>query len=150
MSKSFTFVAYGLPAPQGSKRHVGNGVLVESSQNVKPWRTDVKHAALACLPLDWNASGPVSLSIIFRFKRPASHIGKKGVRPSAPQHNTSARHGDLDKLQRATFDALTGVAFNDDRQVVSVNASKRYCVDEEPQGAVITLMLLSPDSGVDS
>lgn len=38
---------HGLPAPQGSKRHVGRGVMVESSKNVKPWRSAVVWAAIS-------------------------------------------------------------------------------------------------------
>jgi len=140
---SLTFVVYGLPAPQGSKRHMGNGVMVESSKAVSPWRQDVKHAALACVPHDWDPSLPMSLSVVFRFKRPATHIGKKGIKPSAPAHCTSARAGDLDKLCRSTIDGLTAIAYDDDRQVVTVNAVKRYCVGDEPQGALITLTPLS-------
>jgi crossover junction endodeoxyribonuclease RusA len=139
---AFTFVVYGLPAPQGSKRHMGNGIMVESSKAVKPWRVDVKHAALACKPHDWDTALPVSVSIVFRFKRPATHIGKKGVKPSAPEHCTSARNGDIEKLVRSTHDALIGVAFDDDRQVVSLSASKRYCTTDEPQGATITIIPL--------
>ena len=41
-----TIRVYGTPAPQGSKRHVGRGVMVESSKKVKPWREAVKQAAL--------------------------------------------------------------------------------------------------------
>ena len=81
----------------------------------------------------------MALSVVFRFKRAKAHIGKKGLKPSAPAHLTSARAGDLDKLLRSTLDSLTGVAFDDDRQVVSVNASKRYCTQDEPQGALITI-----------
>ena len=143
MPNSLTFVVYGLAAPQGSKRSLGNGILVESSKAVKPWRQDVKHAALACLPPDWDPTTPMSLSIVFRFKRPQGQIGKRGLKPSAPLHCTSARAGDIDKLQRSTLDALTGVAFDDDRQVVTVNASKRYCSGDEPQGALITVTPLT-------
>jgi crossover junction endodeoxyribonuclease RusA len=139
MANSLTFVVYGLPAPQGSKRHMGNGLMVESSKAVKPWRQDVKHAALACVPHDWDTTRPMAISIVFRFKRPATHIGKKGVKPSAPQHNTSGRNGDLSKLVRSTEDALTGVTYDDDRQIVTMNVSKRYCVGDEPQGALITI-----------
>ena len=34
----------GIPAPQGSKRHVGHGIMIENSKRVKPWRQDVKEA----------------------------------------------------------------------------------------------------------
>ena len=140
---SLTFVVYGLPAAQGSKRHLGRGILVESSKAVRPWRTDCKHAALACIPHDRDPSLPMSVSVVFRFKRPAGQIGKKGLKPSAPAHNTSGRHGDLSKLVRSTEDALTGVVYDDDRQIVTLAASKRYCVGDEPQGAVITVTPLA-------
>ena len=29
-------------APQGSKRHVGRGIMIESSKRVKPWRDAVR------------------------------------------------------------------------------------------------------------
>lgn len=143
MPNSLTFVVYGLAAPQGSKRSLGNGIMVESSRNVKPWRQDVKHTALACIPPGWDLSLPMSLSIVFRFKRPQTHFGKKGVRPSAPQHCVSNRHGDLSKLVRSTEDALTGIAYDDDRQIVSMSVTKRYCTGDEPQGALITLTPLT-------
>ena len=139
---ALTFVAYGLPAPQGSKRHVGHGRMVESSKAVAPWRQDCKHAALAAIPDGWDTAPPMALSVVFWFKRPASHFGKKGLKPSAPAHCTSARCGDTDKLCRSTLDALTGVAYDDDRQVVSINAQKRWTVGNELPGALITLMPL--------
>ena len=39
------FTVLGVPAPQGSKRHVGRGVLVESSNALGPWRDAVAWAA---------------------------------------------------------------------------------------------------------
>ena len=40
----------GTPAPQGSKRHVGRGIMVESSRLVGPWREAVKAAVAATYP----------------------------------------------------------------------------------------------------
>lgn len=52
-SASFALFALGAPAPQGSKRHVGRGVLIESSSKVRPWRETVKAAApVVPRPLD--------------------------------------------------------------------------------------------------
>ena len=119
--------------------------MVESSKNVKPWRQDVKFAALSAKPANWDTAPAMSLSVVFRFARPASHYGKNALRPSAPQHCTSARNGDIEKLVRSTNDALTGVLFDDDRQVVTVTATKRYCTATEQPGAVITLTALTPN-----
>ena len=117
--------------------------MVESSKKVKPWRQDVKHAAIERKPADWNTAAPMILSVVFRFQRPKSHFNKSGLRSSAPQHCTSASNGDLDKLLRSTNDALTGILFDDDRQVVSIDATRRYCIGDEPPGAIITLTPLS-------
>lgn len=117
--------------------------MVESSKNVKPWRQDVKYTSLDIKPPNWDPSGPMALSIVFRFKRPKTHYGKNGLRPSAPLHATSAQLGDIEKLVRSTNDAMTGVLFDDDRQVVSVSAIKRYCTANEQPGAIITLTALN-------
>jgi crossover junction endodeoxyribonuclease RusA len=120
--------------------------MVESSKNVKPWRQDVKFTAIAAKPTDWDSAPAMSLSVVFRFARPASHYGKNALRPSAPQYCTSARNGDIEKLVRSTNDALTGVLFDDDRQVVSLTATKRYCTESEQPGAIITLTALTPNA----
>jgi len=143
LTNSITFSVHGTPAPQGSKRHLGNGVMIESSKKVKPWRQDVKFQAIDKKPADWDTTAPMILSVIFRFPRPKSHFNKRGLSPSAPQHCTSARNGDLDKLLRSTNDALTGILFDDDRQVISIDATKRFCIGDEPLGAIITLTPLS-------
>lgn len=39
------FDVLGVPAAQGSKRHVGNGRMVESSKALHPWRDSVAAAA---------------------------------------------------------------------------------------------------------
>ena len=45
MNARIELYAVGDPAPQGSKSHVGNGVMIESSKRVKPWRRQVAAAA---------------------------------------------------------------------------------------------------------
>ena len=41
-----TIRVVGIPAPQGSKTLTRWGAMIEASKKVKPWRTDVKEAAL--------------------------------------------------------------------------------------------------------
>ena len=108
---AFAFVAYGQPAPQGSKRHVGRGIMVESSKAVKPWREAVKAAALDALPTPWTPlAGPLTVRMVFTMPRPKS-APKSRVAPD--------RIPDLSKLARATEDALTDVGvWEDDARVV--------------------------------
>jgi crossover junction endodeoxyribonuclease RusA len=113
------FEVQGHPAPQGSKRHVGNDRMVEQSKAVAPWRQDVKHAAqLAMVGERPYLAGPVAMSVVFALPKPASAPKRKRTWP--------ARRPDLDKLLRSTLDALTGVVFADDGQVISVHARKAY------------------------
>ncbi len=113
---------YGLPAPQGSKRHVGNGIMVESSKNVKPWREAVKWAALmACKGRpDSNpgiTTGPIDVEMVFTMPRP-----KSAKRDAVPSNRP-----DLSKLIRSTEDALTDIgAWEDDARVVRCLALKVY------------------------
>jgi crossover junction endodeoxyribonuclease RusA len=126
-------VVYGLPAPQGSKRHVGKGVMIESNQQaLNTWREDVKLAALRALEeaAEWDADYPaVTANIAFILPRPKAHFrtGKFAhlLRDAAP-----VLHGvkpDLDKLIRSTGDALTAAGvYVDDSRLAHVNATKRY------------------------
>jgi crossover junction endodeoxyribonuclease RusA len=122
------------PAPQGSKRHVGRGIMVEQSTNLKPWREAVRQEALkTCASM---ALGPVFLELAFRFARPKGHFNAKGqLKATAPRHVITKP--DIDKIQRSTLDALTGVLFKDDSQVCRVVAIKSYCREGELEGCEI-------------
>ncbi len=122
------FVVAGIPAPQGSKRvfvRGGRVSLVESCARVKPYRALVSLAASQART-EAPTQQPVGIAIAFVFVRPKSHYTSKGaLRAGAPTHPGKP---DIDKLCRAVLDALTGILYHDDAQVVSLNASKRYGV----------------------
>lgn len=117
----------GIPAPQGSKTPWGS----EANPNTKPWRANV--AAEAALHRDQItgdslAAGPLKIIVAFYFPRPKSHYrtGKHAgeLKDTAPTY--CATKPDLDKLQRAIGDALTGVLIRDDSQIVKWDATKLY------------------------
>lgn len=131
------------PAPQGSKRHVGHGRMVESSKRVAPWREAVRQEAVASGAA--LITGAASVSVVFRFLRPAGHYRKDGsLKPAAPQWLTT-RRGDIDKLLRSTLDGLTGALLADDALVVSITASKRYATPGELPGALVSVLPLCAD-----
>ena len=141
------FSVNGIPGAQGSKRHVGNGIMKESSAKVKPWRSDVKAAAEAAhLASDeWDrATEAVGVQVTFRFARPKSHYrtGRNAavLRDDAPVYVTSHGKGDVDKLLRSSFDALTAAGvIADDSLIVAVHAFKVYVSRDELPGADIEL-----------
>jgi Holliday junction resolvase RusA-like endonuclease len=142
---SLTFDVVGMPGAQGSKRHVGKGVMVESSKRTAPWRQDVVHCAgRAAKAVGWEPlTGPVEIGVVFRFTRPKAHYRANGdLKPEIPYYITSRAAGDIDKLLRSTFDALTSAGiWVDDSQAVDVQTSKIYA---PTAGAHITIRGVRP------
>ena len=119
--------------------------MLESSKRCKPWRQDVRHTAIELLPKDWyaNMDRAMLLSTTFVFARPKNHFRSNGqLKPSAPEHCTG-RIGDVSKLVRAVEDAMTGIVYNDDAQIISLIAHRRFAHDREQPCAIITVTALS-------
>lgn len=134
-----SFEALGRPITQGSKSLVrcrnGRTALVESAKGLKPWRSVVASAAVEAGAVVTDQ--PVWLCIIARYTRPASHLKRDGTpRAGAPLRPT---YGDADKLARAICDALTGIAYRDDRQVAVLRVERVWCEEGEPESALVTL-----------
>ena len=70
----------------------------------------------------------VEMDITFCYKRPASHFRsknkKKILKDNVPFFKSSK--ADLDNLIKFVCDALNGVFYKDDSQVVSIHARKLY------------------------
>lgn len=144
-----TIRVIGSPAPQGSKRHVGNGVMIESSKAVKPWREAVVWAVreMNSVALDGKnirVHGPVHVNVTFTMPKPKSAPKKRRTFPD--------RKPDIDKLCRSTMDALvTAGAIEDDARVVWLTAAKTFpnegqdCLDVP--GAVIKIRALAEHFG---
>ena len=92
-------------------------MITTDNTRLKPWRQQVTDTALSLQVEAIAREQPVEVVLDFYFARPKS-VNKKRlgmtVRP------------DLDKLVRALLDALTGVLFQDDSQVVGIIARKHY------------------------
>ena len=142
---------YGIPRPQGSKRSLGNGRMIEASPHVKQWRNDVM-AAAAVSYKGAAITGAVELQIVFLFPRPKSHYGtgrnEQKLKASAPVHCISRAHGDTSKLIRSTEDAISASSgypvIEDDSQVVALSCRKRYAEEGEACGAIIRIIPKAP------
>lgn len=133
-------IVYGTPGPQGSKRgfvnkKTGAVIMVESSGKVKPWREAVKHAAIEARDGGLPIVGPVAVSMVFTFARPAGHFGS-GKNAGTVKANAPERpHGrpDLSKLARSTEDALTDArAYEDDARIVEYIRLAKVYINEDP------------------
>jgi Holliday junction resolvase RusA-like endonuclease len=152
---AITIVVRGTPAPQGSKRHVGGGRMVEMSKRVKPWREAVRSNAEDAIQAQgdyWPGplAGALAVEMVFTATRPKSHYrtGRNAalLRDGVPPQPTGAP--DLDKLARSTCDALTDSgAIEDDARIVEYRRLAKVYAAEDPDalstpGAVIRIYCL--------
>lgn len=148
-----SFSVVGVAQPKGSTRaFIPKGwnrpIITSTNPKVKGWQQLVAEQAQA-VARDGLFIGPVVLSVVFQLPRPQSL-------PKRVLHHT--KKPDLDKLVRSTKDALKGVLYADDAQVVQLHAQKSYTAiaaapcchirlieanAPEPQQAPLTL---DPDS----
>jgi Holliday junction resolvase RusA-like endonuclease len=122
----------GIPAAQGSKRHVGNGVMVEMSKRLKPWRKAVMDEVVRQGHVNARLDYPLHVRCVFYFKRPKHHYytGRRSdvLRENAPDYVTTTP--DIDKLLRSTYDALTQAGvLADDKFIVAGSQVMEYSND---------------------
>ena len=146
---SFTFRVLGTPVPQGSvKAYSSRQIVANNEHALGSWRSDVASAAQRAKPADWDINAAISLRCEFVFPRPQSHYGTgknlTKLKPSAPRYHVKTP--DVDKLVRGVADsigdAVARVLLNNDSQIVSIYAAKRYSTDDF-LGAIITITALS-------
>lgn len=107
------FFVRGRPVPQGSLKFIQGRPIHVRAQDLALWRADI--ARNAQVNGYTPVSGAVRVSAMFVMKQP------KSVTRVYPHVKP-----DLDKLIRAVLDGLTGVAYEDDCQVVVIESSKCY------------------------
>jgi crossover junction endodeoxyribonuclease RusA len=137
-SRTIDVFVPGRSAPQGSKRHVGRGILVESSREVGPWRERVALFAHNAMHGQQLITGAVTVRLEFVLPRPVS----------APKRRTppAVKRPDVDKLARAILDAVTGVIIADDAQVTDLHATKRLAEIGEASGVKIRITAVADAS----
>jgi crossover junction endodeoxyribonuclease RusA len=139
-----TFTVYGKQITQGNKRpmpvhdrHTGTQMIrngkpvfrvIEGTPALKPWKQEVAGVASQAMGDRPLITGAVKLTILFIIPRPKGHYGtgkNAGVikATAPPEHIVKP---DSLKLGRAIEDALTGIVWKDDSQVVCHLIGKRY------------------------
>lgn len=119
---SMTFTVFGAPATKGStvsfqgKRGM---VVLPDCKTLAAWTQAVGWAARARRVAMAPAGSGVVVDAVFQFVRPKSD-------PNRPHPTVKP---DIDKLLRALLDALTGVGYLDDAQVVYIGGRKVYGAD---------------------
>lgn len=122
------FFISGVPKPKGSWVPIRNKKdpslpikFRHASNKTAKWCISA-HEQVADIWKGPLLDGPVAVELLFLIPRP-----KTVVR----QYPTGRYEGDLDKHARAILDAMTGIVYKDDSQVVDMPVKKRY-TDGQP------------------
>jgi len=107
------FFVIGRPVPQGSLKFINGHAIHVRAQDLALWRADIANKARSVIYE--KAQQGVEIHLTFVLKKPKTVTRNEPfIRP------------DIDKLARAVLDGLTGVAYEDDEQVVKLTATKEY------------------------
>lgn len=109
-----SFFVKGRPVPQGSLKFIHGRPIHARATDLAVWRADIARNAELSGYIPVQGGVKVSCSFVFHKPKSAKDRNLPWVKP------------DLDKLVRAVLDGLTGVAYEDDSQVVIVQANKTY------------------------
>lgn len=151
-----SFFVPGTPRPAGSKsafpyksKKTGKMrvAMVDASKHSPAWKKTIASYAwenYSGKPLE----GPVKLRLTFFMPRPKSHFrtGRFSgqLKDSAPlQHLFKP---DLSKLFRCAEDALTGILYKDDAQIIEHESPRKHYEDSShPKGVFVALWALAMD-----
>jgi Holliday junction resolvase RusA-like endonuclease len=124
------FFVPGKPEPAGSKKAFlpkggSRPVVVDDNAKSKPWKVACAWAGQAAMtgPL---LAGPVRLELDFVRARPKAHTKPDGTVRDRYVAAWPTTKPDVLKLARAVEDALSGVVWQDDAQIVVELLVKRY------------------------
>ena len=124
----------GKPQPGGSKTAISTRVVIDSNPKAKGWKQTVAGHAIRAVGKP-QLKGPVAVEFTFHLLRPLAHfVGRKRgntLRADAPEWPTVKP--DALKLSRTVEDALTGILYADDAQIVVERLVKRYGEEEGVQ-----------------
>lgn len=128
------FVVYGDAKPAGSKRAfairsngIPTGQIAVSDANPasKSWKQEVRQAAFnACRGR--LIDGPLKVVMRFVRVRPKGHYGANGLSKKGRESAAPTSKPDVLKLARGVEDAMTGIVYRDDSQIVDERLVKEW------------------------
>lgn len=126
MIESAHFSVIGVPVSKLRHRK-GRGGRMYTPQKTVDWENQVRLSAMPHAP-DEPWEGPVTIGLFFYMPRP------KRLKKSAVYHT---KKPDIDNLEKAILDALSGLFYKGDQQVCEKTSFKEYVVGwEEPHVSI--------------
>lgn len=134
MTSEFTVTVNGTPQVQGNHRVSRTGYTYDTNKKLKPWRDTV--ALTVRNHMRKNGINPITegaVGMALTFIMPRTKAMKD--KPAPPM----TQRPDTIKLARAVEDALAGIAYRDDSQIIHHFLVKRRAEPGENPGVKITI-----------
>ena len=122
----------GTPIPQSRPRFTRQGHAYES-QRSRDYKKVVAIAAEAVMGAREPLRGALWCNVIFYMPIPKSTSQKR--RKELTGAFVTKKTGDIDNLLKAVTDAMIGIVYVDDCQIVRIIAEKKY--DENPRAEIL-------------
>jgi len=130
MSTSVQFVIPGPPVSKGRPRFTKQGYAY-TPKKTKDAEVKVMVAANLAMKEALPSNEPIRIKLTFFMSIPKSYPEKqKGKLRLEPIHT---KRPDLDNLIKLILDALNGICWVDDSQIISISAIKLYATDDIPR-----------------
>lgn len=171
MRQTIRFLVPGAPRPKGNVIKGRWGGYHDATKGLDDWLNTVAAQAQCAMNGQWRRreakpwtrtaphrlemfDGPVLLGATFVMPSPKTHTPPVWLRDNRALWKLMCHSGapmlkkpDVDKLTRAVFDAMTGIVWHDDSQVVETNVRKRYADPGEVCGTMVIVTTSKWDGG---
>ena len=130
--KRISFFVHCEPVPQPRAKFSTRGGFARAYVDKKHPSHALKQAIREAFTGE-KLTGPIGCNLLFHFARPKSHTRKQR---ECGWHTGKA---DVDNLAKLVFDALNGIAYDDDKQIAYIQAHKRWAYGDDAGGTNIEL-----------
>ena len=126
MTFSLTFHIHTIPVPKGRPKFskIGGFVRTYTPKKTQDFETEVREAAKQAMTRE-PLEGPLAVYLYFRLPIPQSYSKKRSAACLTGSERPTKKP-DLDNLAKSVLDALNGVIYLDDSQIVSLHMTKVY------------------------
>ena len=127
MTFQVMFTVEGTPIGKGRPKFArrGNFVSTYTPTKTRDYETLIAEAAQKAMGSSEPLKTPVAAYIYITVPIPASY-SKKRSEACLSGLERPCKKPDCDNVVKAFFDAMNGIVYQDDSQIVSIHATKRY------------------------
>jgi len=127
MTMMITYVVYGEPQGKGSPRFARRGAFTHAytPEKTKTYEDEIRYMARCAMGASEPLETPVTVAIYIRVEIPKS-FSKQKRKDALANIIKPTKKPDADNILKCFLDAMNGVVYVDDKQVVNIHLTKVY------------------------